>query len=457
MKQTLPAALLCGALIAVSVLVLLHTKALSVVAVGHDFSDSPYLKEQRKTLLPRSSSDKASLSNADFDQDAHLLSDLSSPLEYNHQLKLNETSKQKVSESSAPLDWNDQHSEVLERLVSQRLNSTFVSSQQRRVPRLPLPAKHNPDLGNASDPLTHGVFFAGSGDIAFVERRMLPALRHLIHGLKIPRAKERAKIRQRYQNTSTFAVANTGFALLASRDFQESPLLKDMLNFFDIVYDPIEDLPDWPKGWRQALQSGKQQATRGHAKATKAHAMASSPFDVTVFMDFDNFPCRPDFMGPLLQLFQGSDLLLSNKYTEMNNIPKGLEEHWMAEHNTAMVLLNMTSTRTRHLLGLYVEAFHAMWEMHPANAPIPPRDQPAFMIALRALRQLNVQPTPPDDKTVFLDHVDIPHDVFCRRRTMPEGQPLVCGGSSPCILAHKPDRIMIERVSGPNTGTKSHR
>jgi hypothetical protein len=437
-------------------------------------------------------------------------------------------------------DWTAQHSKVLELILGQRLNSISMNNNNNNnsnnntpneelfPPRLPLPTKHDPSLLSSSsppsldddnhnstlDPLTHGVFFAGTGDIGFVERRIVPALQHLIHGLKIPRAKERAKLRHEHrrrrrrqthqsstnsttatttttttttsQQKKAWTVANTGFALLASRDFQTSPLLEPMLDFFDVIYDPDVDLPDWPKQWRQSLHIiGKPQRLRGHAKAVKVHAMASSPFDVTVFMDFDNFPCRADFMEPLLELllllsnkhnnnddddgnYYYSDIALSNKYVEMNSIPKTLEQHWMAEHNTAMVVLNMTSTTaTRNLLGLYVKAFHALWELHPADARVPPRDQPAFMIALMALRRLhhqqkrNEQATTTttttataittkqeeesSSNTMFLNHVDIPHDVFCRRLTTPEGQPVVCGGASPCLLAHKPDRIVKGR------------
>ena len=85
-----------------------------------------------------------------------------------------------------------------------------------------------------------------------------------------------------------------------------------------------------------------------------------------------------------------------------------------------------------------------MWELLPPNNPIPPRDQPAFMIALRAQRELNSRKEPKGEKDIkrnmFLQHVDIPNNVFCRRRTTPEGHPLVCGGHSSCLLAHKPDQ-----------------
>jgi hypothetical protein len=70
-------------------------------------------------------------------------------------------------------------------------------------PRLALPTKYDPSVvlnltninntngGTAAaaavdDPLTHGVFFVGTGDIGFLERRIVPALTHLIKGLKIP-------------------------------------------------------------------------------------------------------------------------------------------------------------------------------------------------------------------------------------------------------------------------------
>ena len=371
-------------------------------------------------------------------------------------------------------DWTLQYSEVFERMIQQEtvdseknINAVEIDHETKRFPpRLKLPPQHDPSLQNATDPLTFGVFFAGTGDIGFIERRIVPALQHLVRELKIPRAKERKKLRRQNQrNIKNIppkplydeAAMNTGYALLISSEFRASPTLQPYLNFFDVIYDPDQDLPDWPINWRMRLQSGNEQNLRGHSKAVKVHAMASSPFDISVFMDFDTFPCRTNSVGELLQLAKNADMAVSNKYIEMDAIPTSLEDHWMSEHNTALVVLNMMSNKMRTGLGLYVNAFHQLWEIHPPNARIPPRDQPAFMIALRALRQLLQQTTTFVDNTkttdaattqMFLNHVDLPHNVFCRQRTNPKGQPMVCGGKeSPCLFAHKPDQIVKRRGS----------
>ena len=149
-------------------------------------------------------------------------------------------------------------------------------------------------------------------------------------------------------------------------------------------------------------------------------------------------------MEPVQRIALNSDMALSNKFSEMNDIPHSHEDHYLSEHNSALVVLNMTSTRTREILGLYVEAFHAMWDLHPPGSRKPPRDQPALMVALRTKRQIHQQEqAAPDSTQPFLRHADLPHSMFCRQRTTPEGQSMVCGADSSCIFAHKPDNVAL--------------
>jgi hypothetical protein len=168
--------------------------------------------------------------------------------------------------------------------------------------------------------------------------------------------------------------------------------------------------------------------------------MSASPFDVTVMIDFDLYPCRPDFVNPLAKLLNGSDIALTNtKWNEMVAIQD--YRHWLGEHNSALVVLNMEmSVRARILMGLYVEAFHGM---HNKSIQEHQMDQPALMVAMRAM----ADPSPGGPYNQWdtnlrkqheldsLDHVDLSSSMVCRRNTRKENG---CGEGSTCLVSHKP-------------------
>jgi hypothetical protein len=152
--------------------------------------------------------------------------------------------------------------------------------------------------------------------------------------------------------------------------------------------------------------------------------MSASPFDITVMMDFDSYPCRPDFVSPLAKLLNGSDIGITNKWNKMDAIQD--YHHWLAEHNSALVVLNMESVRTRILMGLYVDAFHGIYNSinaDPGGRIRDQRDQPGLMVAMRAL----VDPSPREPYNEWatdfrkkheldsLDHVDFPSAMVCRK------------------------------------------
>jgi hypothetical protein len=192
-------------------------------------------------------------------------------------------------------------------------------------------------------------------------------------------------------------------------------------------------------GWQSTQRSN---GSKTYAKAVKVHAMSASPFDVTVMIDFDFdlCPCRPDFVNPLAKLLNGSDVALTNtKWNEM--VATQDYRHWLGEHNSALVVLNMEmSVRARILMGLYVEAFHGMCNESIQEHQM---DQPALMVAMRAM----ADPSPGGPYNQWdtnlrkqheldsLDHVDLSSSMVCRRNTRKENG---CGEGSTCLVSHKP-------------------
>jgi hypothetical protein len=116
-------------------------------------------------------------------------------------------------------------------------------------------------------------------------------------------------------------------------------------------------------------------------------AMLNAPFGRTVYLDFDSRPCVADFVRPLLEALAagpranvgaardendtrrrvaepsrprlydgggGADIALTNKRPGQRD---GREtRHLKHEHNSACVVLDMRSARTRSLLALYADA-----------------------------------------------------------------------------------------------------
>jgi hypothetical protein len=355
------------------------------------------------------------------------------------------------------MEWKEIHSKVLQtiRLPLATSNTADISGDRLGdsllPPRLSLPT----DL---VDELKYGVLFAGTGRAHFAVKRILPAIENLRETLQIPDAKERTVRRAKgdYSNG-----CDAGFAILASQEFLDGPL-RNVIPFFDAVYTP-QDLPNYPPGWLETME--KQKGSRTYTKAIKVHSMASSPFNSTIMMDFDTFPCRADFVEPLGSMLNGSNIAMSNEFNgRMGEVHD--YRHWMAEHNSALVVLNMETVLTRILLGLYVQAFHTMLEHNPKLT----RDQPSFMVALRALSD------PPPGETYTnkwatsfqsqhslgsLRHVDLPPVVFCRKRNSDNLANHHCGKGSTCLLAHKPEdrqaneEVKIFGIGSKKTGTTS--
>ena len=299
------------------------------------------------------------------------------------------------------IEWQETHSEILRNL---RLPTT-ASGDILLPDKLSLPN----DLART---LEKGVLFAGTGKIRFCEEEMLPSINHLRHVIGIPDAVERARCRA---ENPTSVGCDTGFVLVASQDFIDGPL-RDVLQFFDVVLTP-EDLPNnnYPiaalamnddtkehtnnnstKDWLLRLR--KKQRRMVYTKAVKVHAMAASPFNVTLMLDFDARPCRADFVDELIQHLNGSDIAMTNKYDQMYNVTG--DPHYLGQHNSAVMVLNMESVRTRILLSLYIQAFHYN-SVKGWNG----MDQPSLMVALRAISEPNHENGPLHGNP--LQHVDL--------------------------------------------------
>ena len=120
-------------------------------------------------------------------------------------------------------------------------------------------------------------------------------------------------------------------------------------------------------------------------KATKVHVMASAPFDKTIMLDLDSFPCHSGFALPLLEAFGTSDIGFTNVVDDMASVRDS--RHFLGEHNSALVVLNMKSTRTRMLMALYIQAYHKASEMKKTGRQ---RDQPSLLIARQGKKRLIV-------------------------------------------------------------------
>jgi hypothetical protein len=262
---------------------------------------------------------------------------------------------------------------------------------------------------------------------------MIPMIFHLRDTLGIPDAHERSSLRKKgiYDGES-----NMGFALVTTKAFVDGPL-QDLTAVFDAVY-LVEDLPPYTHKWQT------QTTALTVNKATKVHAMASAPFDTTLMLDFDSFPCQTRFAEPLLETFNKgeADTGLTNVIDRMQYLTDS--RHFLVEHNSAVVVLNMTSLRTRVLLALYIQAFH--WESEEGGVKVQ-RDQPSLMVAMQSMAEGfhphgEILPEVPNDSVRevmehyhlgYLHHVDFNPSLVCRPKTGKS----VCSVDSPCLIAHK--------------------
>lgn len=266
--------------------------------------------------------------------------------------------------------------------------------------------------------------------IGFAKTQVIPMIRHLHENLGIPDAQGRAAQREK----GVHLKSRQGFALVTTRQFVEGPL-KDWVSFFDAIY-LTEDLPAYPFDWQSVTKSD------AIIKATKVHVMASSPFDTTIMMDLDSFPCQHDFALPLLAALGESDIGFRNIVEEMEVVKDS--RHFLGEHNSAVVVLNMRSIRTRMLLALYIQAYHRTGEMGNSKTKRQ-RDQPSLLVAMQAMAE---EFTPKDGRPAeipndsvravidrhnlgFIQHVDFDFSLVCPGKTS------TCGQSSSCVISHK--------------------
>jgi len=234
------------------------------------------------------------------------------------------------------------------------------------------------------------------------------------------------------------AESKTGYALVTTKEFVNGPL-KNLTSFFDAVY-LVEDLPLYPYDWQIDLKGFR--ATR----AIKVHAMSAAPFDTTLMLDFDSLPCHKDFTEPLLDAFSKSNADIG--FTSSVNMYSIMDDrNFLVEHNSAVVMLNMTSIRTRVLLSLYVQAFQAF---HRGSVK---RDQPPLMVAMQAMvEKFHLLPSEVPNESVrevietynlgFIRHLDFDASHVCRKQT---GVPAVCSADSSCAIAHKDENTFLPK------------
>lgn len=242
------------------------------------------------------------------------------------------------------------------------------------------------------------------------------------------------------------AESKTGYALVTTKEFVNGPL-KNLTSFFDAVY-LVEDLPLYPYDWQIDLKGFR--ATR----AIKVHAMSAAPFDTTLMLDFDSLPCHKDFTEPLLDAFSKSNADIG--FTSSVNMYSIMDDrHFLVEHNSAVVMLNMTSIRTRVLLSLYIQAFHRGSSEKRGGKQ--QKDQPALMIAMQAMLEkfhllLSEVPNESVREVIetynlgFIRHLDFDASHVCRKKTgKKKGIPAVCSADTSCVIAHKDENTFLPK------------
>ena len=159
-------------------------------------------------------------------------------------------------------------------------------------------------------------------------------------------------------------------------------------------------------------------------------------------MDLDSFPCQHDFALPLLAALGESDIAFRNIVKEMEFVKDS--RHFLGEHNSAVVVLDMKSIRTRMLLALYIQAYHRTDEIGNSKTKRQ-RDQPSLLVAMQAMAE---EFTPNDGRPAeipndsvravidrhklgFIQHADLDFSLVCPGKTS------TCGQSSSCVIVHK--------------------
>ena len=211
------------------------------------------------------------------------------------------------------------------------------------------------------------------------------------------------------------------------------------------------------------------------AKAVKVLAMTRyAPFAHTIFIDLDMQPCKPTFAKLLMKSFASRrpnsdsvapfDVALPYASHSGANLPmppldktihyrgnqqkvgkdrgKGKEDEkekkggrGTNQHNTACVVLNITSDATKELLRRFEHAFFSL--------SMPTLDQPSFGRALFSMWKEGTADKPPI-RSRTIHHIDLDVDLICRKRSRDDRRKdrgianLKCGKSNDCLLIHKP-------------------
>ena len=151
--------------------------------------------------------------------------------------------------------------------------------------------------------------------------------------------------------------------------------------------------------------------------------MVDSPFETTIYMDADTLPCSPLFHKALFNGLNGADIALTmedgRQSSDITHTSHYISRGDPNQHNSAPVVLDMTSNNTRAMLEVYKSIFFSK------DDPLPTLDQPSLGEAMHMTSMAG-----------NLTHVDFPGNTVCRKRIF--GGEIRCGAG--CIVAHKTRR-----------------
>ena len=196
----------------------------------------------------------------------------------------------------------------------------------------------------APDKRREGVLFAAAGSASFVAAEVAPAVAHLPHW---------GAERDRRSGVAYALYLETGLHAAAA----------EIRPFFDLIFDINEPIRKMAAG---ALRLD------GMYKAYKLMSVAASPFDRTLYLDFDSRVCAPHSMRRLLDAGGDGDVMATSKYL-------GTSDPWAVQHSSNVVVVN--GPRGRALFSVALLAYRLIGGPRGTQPP----DQPALMVALRAV------------------------------------------------------------------------
>ena len=236
-----------------------------------------------------------------------------------------------------------------------------------------------------------GVLFAAAGSASFVAAEVAPAVAHL-QRIGVPNATERSGVAYAlYLETGLHAAA------------------AEIRPFFDLIFDINEPIRKMAAG---ALRLD------GMYKAYKLMSVAASPFDRTLYLDFDSRVCAPNSMWRLLDAGVDGDVMATSKYL-------GTSDPWAVQHSSNVVVVN--GPRGRALFSVALLAYRLIGGPRGTQPP----DQPALMVALRAVASADgiLREAWP------LNFTEASPDLVCRAKI---SSSTTCSPTSPCAVVHKP-------------------